>query len=137
MRLTAFTDYGIRILMRLAGEPERLFTIEEMSTDLQVSRNHLTKVVQSLARGGYIETFRGKGGGFQLAPGAGEMPIGKIVRWLEPDTAVVECFRADGGNCTLTSTCRFKHKILAARKAFLQELDSMTLEECAIPTNAA
>ena len=30
MRLTAFTDYGVRILMRLAGEPERLFTIEEM-----------------------------------------------------------------------------------------------------------
>lgn len=135
MRLTVFTDYGIRILMRLAGEPERLFTIEEMSTDLQVSHNHLTKVIQSLAKAGYIKTFRGKGGGFQLAPDAGKTPIGNIVRWLEPDTAVVECFRADGGNCTLTSACRFKHKILAARKAFLSELDSMTLEECAIPAD--
>lgn len=136
MHLTAFTDYGVRTLMLLAGAPERLFTIGEMSDKLKVSRNHLTKVIHALAKGGYIETFRGKGGGFRLAPSAGKTPVGKIVRWLEPETAVVECFRADGGTCTLTSACRFKNKIFAARKAFLRELDSMTLEECAIPMNA-
>lgn len=135
MYLTAFTDYGIRTLMRLAGEPERLFTIEEMSTDLRVSRNHLTKVIQALAKGGYIETFRGKSGGFRLAHNAGKTPIGNIVRWLEPGTAIVECFRADGGNCTLTPVCRFKHTLFDARKAFLSELDGITLEECAIPVN--
>ena len=34
MRLTAFTDYGLRALMRLAGEPERLFTTEEIANEL-------------------------------------------------------------------------------------------------------
>ena len=45
MRLTAFTDYGLRALMRLAGEPERLFTTEEIAREFDISRHHLTKVV--------------------------------------------------------------------------------------------
>lgn len=133
MYLTSFTDYGMRTLMLLANEPERRFTIEKMSADLKISRNHLTKVIQALAKGRYIETFRGKGGGFRLAPDAGKTPVGRIIRWLEPDIAIVECFRTDGGSCNLTPACRFKHKLFDARNAFLRELDSMTLEDCAIP----
>lgn len=133
MHLTAFTDYGIRTMMRLAGEPERLFTIEEMAKDLQVSRNHLTKIIQTLSKGGFLKTVRGKGGGFCLEPDSLNVTLGDIVRWLEPGTAIVECFRADGGSCTLTSHCRFKGRLLAARKAFLHELDSLTIKECAVP----
>ena len=67
MRLTAFTDYGLRALMRLAGEPERLFTTEEIANELAISRNHLTKVVRELADAGFVATLRGSGGGFRLA----------------------------------------------------------------------
>lgn len=119
--------------MLLAGQPQRLFTIDEVSEKLRVSAHHLTKVVQALSKGGYIETFRGKGGGFRLADGVEDIPVGKVVRWLEPDRAVVECFRADGGACTLTASCRFKHNLYAAEKAFLNELDKTTIGECAIP----
>lgn len=133
MHLTDFTDYGIRTMMRLAGEPERLFTIEEMSDDLQISRNHLTKVIQNLAKGRYVKTFRGKGGGFKLEPHALNIKLGEIVRWLEPNIAIVECFRTDGGNCVLTPQCRFKNLLLSARNAFLNELDVLTIGECAIP----
>ena len=133
MRLTTFTDYGVRTMMRLAGAPDRLFTIEEISTELEVSRNHLTKIIQNWGKGGYIQTLRGKGGGFRLAKDPAQITLGEIVRWLEPDTAIVECFRKDGGRCTLTAQCRFKSRLRAAGNAFLAELDRATLKECAIP----
>ena len=133
MRLTTFTDYGVRAMMRLAGSPQRLFTIEEISLELGVSRNHLTKIIQNLAKGGYIQTLRGKGGGFRLAKDPAQITLGEIVRWLEPETAIVECFRKDGGSCTLTAQCRFKNRLHAAGQAFLEELDQATLKECAIP----
>jgi hypothetical protein len=66
MRLTAFTDFGLRALMGLAGDPERVFTTEEIADEFAISRNHLTKVVRKLADAGFVATQRGSGGGFRL-----------------------------------------------------------------------
>lgn len=127
MRLTSFTDFGLRALMRLAGEPERLFTTDEIARDFGLSRNHLIKVVRALAAAGFVTTQRGAGGGFKLARPAEDITLGEIVRLLEVRSALVECFRLDGGICMLTPRCRLK----AAREAFLKELDRTTLAECA------
>lgn len=131
MRLTAFTDYGLRALMWLAGEPERLFTTEEIARAFGISRHHLTKVVRALAAGGIVVTQKGAAGGFRLARPAGSITLGEVVRLLEEGPALVECFRADGGGCLLTPGCRLKGRLEAAREAFLTELDRTTLADCA------
>ena len=66
MRLTTFTDFALRTLMRLAGAPDRSFTTEEIADEFGISRNHLVKVVGTLGKAGYIRTQRGTGGGFRL-----------------------------------------------------------------------
>lgn len=133
MRLTAFTDFAMRALMRLAGEPDRVFTTEEIAREFAISRNHLTKVVRELAEAGFVATHRGAGGGFRLARPAETITIGEVVRLLEARHAMVECFRADGGACVLTPRCRLKGKLALAAKAFLAELDKTSLAECAYP----
>jgi len=133
MRLTAFTDYALRALMRLAGEPDRIFTTDEIAREFAISRHHLTKVVRELAAGGFVGTHRGAGGGFRLARPADEISLGEVVRHLEARHAIVECFRADGGNCLLAPGCRLKGKLAAAASAFLEELDKTSLAECAYP----
>ncbi|MEX2617646.1 MAG: Rrf2 family transcriptional regulator [Alphaproteobacteria bacterium] len=136
MRLTTFTDFGLRVLMRLADAPERQFTTGELATELEISRNHLAKVVQNLARADYIETRRGAGGGFRLALPAGSIPLGQVVRHLEQQSPLVDCFRTDGGSCSLTPHCRLKGRLAAAREAFLAELDTTSLADCAWPGEA-
>jgi len=131
MRLTSFTDFGLRALMRLAAEPGRVFTTEEIAGELKISRNHLTKVIQALAGAGILSTHRGAGGGFRLAQPPENIRLGEVVRLLESRQALVECFRADGGTCVLTPGCRLKGRLAAAREAFLDELDRTTLAECA------
>ncbi len=131
MRLTMFTDYGLRTLMRLAGEPGRSFTTEAIATELSVSRNHLVKVVRELADAGFIVTQRGAGGGFRLARPADDISLGQVVRHLESRHALVDCFREDGGDCTLLPGCRLKGRLAAAREAFLAVLDKSPLSECA------
>jgi Rrf2 family nitric oxide-sensitive transcriptional repressor len=133
MRLTSFTDFGLRALMRLAAEPERLFTTDEIARAFGISRNHLIKVVRELAAAGIVATQRGAGGGFRLARPADDITLGEIVRLLEARSALVECFRPDGGACVLTPKCRLKGRLKAARAAFLRELDCTTLAECAYP----
>ncbi|HWM48319.1 MAG TPA: Rrf2 family transcriptional regulator [Xanthobacteraceae bacterium] len=131
MRLTAFTDFGLRALMRLAGEPNRSFSTNEIASEFGISRNHLTKVVRDLADGGFVVTQRGSGGGFRLARPAQSITLGDVVRTLEQRYALVECFRSDGGTCVLSPRCRLKSRLAAAREAFMRELDGTTLAECA------
>lgn len=131
MRLAAFTDYGLRILMRLADSPERRFSTAELAAEFQVSQHHLTKVAQDLARGGFVTTQRGSGGGLMLARDAQSIRLGEVARHLERRFALVECFRADGGECVLRSRCRLRARLAAAREAFFDELDRSTISDCA------
>lgn len=133
MRLTTFTDFALRALMRLAGEPHRSFSTAEIADEFRISRNHLTKVVRDLAAGGFVTTQRGAGGGFRLTRPAGAITLGEVVRTLEQRHALVECFRDDGGDCVLRPRCRLKLRLAAAREAFMRELDTTTLADCAYP----
>ncbi len=133
MRLAAFTDYGLRILMRLADAPDESMTTSGIAQQFQIPYNHLTKVVQDLARGGFITTQRGAGGGIRLARPAGAITLGEVVRFLEQRYAITECFRADGGACVLTPRCRLKSRLAAAREVFLSELDKTNVAACAFP----
>ena len=66
MRLTSFTDYGLRMLMRMASAPERAFSTTDLAEEFGLSRHHLAKIMQRLAQAGIIETRRGGGGGSPL-----------------------------------------------------------------------
>ena len=131
MRLTAFTDFGLRALMLLAAEPERSVTTEALAEELRISRHHLTKVLRVLSEAGIVATQRGKGGGLRLARDPEGVSLGEIVRLLEARQALVECFRPDGGGCVLTPGCRLKGKLAAAEEAFLRSLDATPLADCA------
>lgn len=133
MRLAAFTDYGLRVLMRLADKPDQALTTSAVATELRIPYNHLAKVVQDLARAGYVHTQRGAGGGVRLKRPPQAITLGEVVRFLEQRYAIVECFRPDGGACLLTPHCRFRSRLVAAREAFLAELDKTSIAECAHP----
>jgi Rrf2 family nitric oxide-sensitive transcriptional repressor len=129
MRLTAYTDFSLRVLMYLALHPNRRPTIAEIAARYGISKAHLMKVVYQLGLKGYIETTRGKGGGLTLAKRLDQITIGEIVRQTEPDMALVACFEPNGPPCIIAPACRLKGKLGEARAAFLKVLDDCTLAE--------
>jgi Rrf2 family nitric oxide-sensitive transcriptional repressor len=74
MRLTSFTDYGLRMLMRMASAPDRAFSTADLADEFGLSRNHLAKIMQRLARAGYVDTRRGSGGGAGMTKGFRRWP---------------------------------------------------------------
>ncbi|HLG88591.1 MAG TPA: Rrf2 family transcriptional regulator [Alphaproteobacteria bacterium] len=130
MRLLASTDFALRTLMRLAVEPDRRLSTEELATDLAISRNHLQKVVQNLADAGFVKTARGVGGGVMLARPAVEIGVGAVARAFESYQPIVECFRADGGLCPLSPACFLKGVLAAAGENFYRDLDRYSLADC-------
>jgi Rrf2 family nitric oxide-sensitive transcriptional repressor len=130
VRLLASTDFALRLLMRLASEPDRHKTSAALARETGVPRNHIQKIVQALADAELVHTLRGARGGVKLAKPAAEISLGAVVRRLEQDQALVECFRADGGACCFSPNCRLRGRLWRAREAFFAELDGASLMDC-------
>jgi Rrf2 family nitric oxide-sensitive transcriptional repressor len=126
MRLTSMTDYALRLLMYLAQQPDRLCTIAEIATVHGISEAHLMKITHQLALAGWIETVRGKGGGMRLAAVPEAINLGKVVRSMESDFQLVECF-GPGNECTITRGCRLASVMSGALQEFMAHLDGHTL----------
>ncbi len=133
MKLTAFADFGLRTLLLLAAGRRSSWSSAELAERLQVSRDHLVKVIQRLAAGGYVQTTRGAGGGVSLAQDPQSIRLGQVLAWMEQEQAMVECFRDDGGSCRLNPMCHLRGRLSAAEKAFYAELDRSTLADCLNP----
>lgn len=133
MRLAEYTDYSLRVLMYCAVHDDRRVTIGELAAQHGVSKNHLMKIVNDLARAGIVETTRGRGGGLRLLQKPQALRIGDIVRRCETDFRLVECFDRSTDRCTLTPQCRLKGLFGAAMQAWFRELDGATLADIAKP----
>jgi Rrf2 family nitric oxide-sensitive transcriptional repressor len=128
MRLTAFTDYALRLLMYAAAHEDRLVTIEEASGVYGISRAHLMKITNRLTKAGLLRAVRGRSGGLTLAKPPREIRLGDVVRITEPDFALVECF-ATGNQCIVTRRCRLRGILHEGIEAFGAVLDKHTLAD--------
>ena len=137
MRLTSFTDFGLRALMRMASAPEKAFSTADLSQEFALSRHHLTKIMAALSQAGIVATRRGGGGGAMLARPADQIRLGDVVRVLEAGQALVDCFAGSGGGCSISPACRLKARLQSAERAFLADLDRSTLADIALPAAAA
>ena len=129
MRLSSQTDYALRVLMLLATRNDTLVTIGEIATRYKISKNHLMKIAHTLSLLGLVDSTRGRTGGLKLAKPAVEISVGHVVRVLENDSALVECFRKDGGKCLITPACRLRGAIAAAAEAFHKTLDTHSIAD--------
>jgi len=129
MRLTAFTDYSLRVLMYLAAEPARRATIAEIASAFDISENHLTKVVHFLGQHRWIVTVRGKGGGIHLRGDASSICVGQVVRATEGAAVPAECFDPEADRCAIVGACRLRGVLHEAVNAFYAALDGYTLAD--------
>jgi Rrf2 family transcriptional regulator, nitric oxide-sensitive transcriptional repressor len=129
MKLTAFTDYSLRVLIYMATKPEQRATIAQIAKAYAISEHHLVKVVHFLGQQGWLKNVRGKGGGLELALAPERIVLGQVVRATEGVAAVAECFESDGGHCAIDCCCRLQGVLREAITAFEAVLDRCTLAD--------
>jgi len=129
MRLTRFSDIGLRVLMYLehAGERPHPVTVAEIGRQFDIPLNHLVKVVGQLAKLGWVTAIRGRNGGLRLAADPARLTIGQVLRKLEGDEGeLVDC---EGTNCALRMDCALRGMLRAGMQAFYTAMDAYTLSQ--------
>jgi Rrf2 family nitric oxide-sensitive transcriptional repressor len=128
MRLTQFSDIGLRVLIYLAGADKQraLVTVGEIARQFDIPANHLVKVVGHLARMGWIQASRGRHGGLRLLADPATLHLGTVLRELEGDAELVDC---EGQNCRLSKNCELRGALAAGLRAFYDAMDRYVLAD--------
>ena len=125
MKLTTQTDYALRTLMYLATRSTRA-NVADIASLFNISVNHVAKVVNLLARFGFIHSTRGVGGGIELAMQPEEISVGDVIEKIEGDLHLLACVGGDE-SCTIHSFCKLKGVLAEAERVQRDYLNSVTL----------
>jgi Rrf2 family nitric oxide-sensitive transcriptional repressor len=129
MRLTAFTDYSLRVLIYLANAAEGRTKIAEIARAFDISEDHVMKVVHLLGQAGVLRNKRGRGGGIELARPARDINVGEVVRLTEHQALLAECFDRKSNTCTLAGGCTLQGALGKALDAFYGVLDRYSVAD--------
>ena len=133
--LSQTVEYALRAAVYLADQAPAARTTEQIAAATRVPQAYLSKVLQSLARGGVVTSQRGMRGGFLLSRKPEELTILEVVTAVDPIRRIRECplgFAAHGVNlCPLHR--RLDDALASVEKAFH---DSTLAEVLAEPTRS-
>ena len=129
MYLSKFTDYSFRILMYLGNNPDKLSTVDELSSILGLSTHHVKKIVYKLSTNNYILSLKGRNGGIKLGMDPNDINLGKLLEITEDNLDILECFSIENNTCSLNNCCKLKPIINDALESFKLELSKYTLDD--------
>ncbi len=84
---TVSSEYAFCILGTLAREERKVVRTEDIASGLGIPADYAAKVLQQLRRAGFLESQRGRGGGFRLARDPREITLLEVVRAIEGEPA--------------------------------------------------
>lgn len=89
--LSQTVEYALRAAIHLASEAPAARTTDQIAAATLVPRAYLSKVLQSLARAGVVQSQRGLGGGMTLAKRPEDLTILEVVNAVEPIQRIRTC----------------------------------------------
>lgn len=84
-------EYALRAVIFLAEQGDSPCTIGAIAAVTKVPAGYLSKVMQSLVRGGIVASQRGLGGGFHLARPADQITLYEVIDTVDPITRITSC----------------------------------------------
>jgi Rrf2 family protein len=125
--ITRDTDYAVRALLYMAKQPERIISVMELSKATKIPGPFLRKILQILQKRKVLKSYKGKGGGFQLAMEPFRISISGLVKIFQGKMQFHECTLSKK-ECPEMLGCSLRAKIGVIEKRLISELDSITLD---------
>jgi Rrf2 family transcriptional regulator, nitric oxide-sensitive transcriptional repressor len=129
VQLSLHADYALRVLVYLGTHPDRVVSTQEISSGYGISKNHLVRVIHTLAEHRYVDIHAGRSGGVTLAREPHLIRLGDVIRNSEPNLRLAECFEKETNTCPIAPVCALKGMLHEALNSFLATLNQYTVAD--------
>ncbi|MDF1612119.1 MAG: Rrf2 family transcriptional regulator [Stygiobacter sp.] len=131
MIYTKTGEYAIRAILFLARQPkEALIMSSEIAEKEDIPAHYLAKILQRMAKYGYVDSFKGRGGGFKITEFAKKSSILEIVERVEGPVINLKCITGLK-ECDEENPCPLHEEWAELRNRIYNLISSRTVQEVA------
>jgi len=133
MSVSQKCQYALRAAFHLAKYRESTpITIAQIAKAQVIPPRFLELILAELRQGGFVESRRGRGGGYLLVGRPDGLTVGRIIRFVDGPMAPVKCVASDASaelDCPLHGNCAFMDMWYRARDAVADVYDNTTFQD--------
>ena len=107
MKISTKGRYAIRVMLDLAEHENGEFvTLMDIAERQEISEKYLESIMAVLSKNGFVQSLRGKGGGYKLTRRPDQYTAGSILKVMEGSLAPVSCLDGEVNTCPRAAECR-------------------------------
>jgi len=130
MRITYKGDYALKTILALAKHYGRSpVTIHDLAKRADIPVKFLEQILLDLKRAGFVQSRRGKIGGYLLARGPAEIKLGEVVRAVDGPIEPIACLGRKYDGCRDVNGCVLRNVWVQVAQATSKIIDNLTFED--------
>jgi Rrf2 family cysteine metabolism transcriptional repressor len=130
LRLSKKVEYALLALQFISSTEGRIVSAKEISDNLNISYEFLSKTLQTLMKKGFIQSIKGVNGGYLLTKDPKETSISEIFEALDESQSIASCMVDDKPlNCNRINDCSLRHPLEKIQRKIENVFNSTTLYE--------
>lgn len=134
-QLSKRVEYGLIAIRHMAkGQSGQIFTTKEISERYNLPYDLLAKIMQKLAKRGFISSYQGVRGGYTFSKNPSSMTIASIIDAIEdkPLVALMQCEIEAPENCIIHGMCTIKDPLMKLQGNINKMMSEMTVMELVV-----
>lgn len=130
MKITYRGDYALKAVLDLALHySAEISTIHDIATRIDAPVKFMEQILLDLKKGGFVESRRGKVGGYHLAMHPSQIKLGEVIRFIDGPIEPIACVEKRYVGCKDLSCCVFKETWQQVAGAISGVIDHITFED--------
>jgi Rrf2 family protein len=123
MQISRKADYALRAITFLVNQPEnKRSSISEIAESEGIPRDFLAKILKELCRTGFLKSFQGVTGGYQLAKDKSQISFLNVIEAMQGEVKVNMCVDDNGG-------CQCNHRISCTMLPFWKKIQKNVVRD--------
>ena len=130
MRITYKGDYALKTILDLAEHfGNGPVAINDLSKRLDIPTKFLEQILLDLKRAGFVESKRGKIGGYSLSKSPAQITLGEVTRFIDGPIEPIACVDKKYSGCHDIGCCVFRSIWDEVAHSTARIIDNITFED--------
>lgn len=126
LKISEAASIALHAMIMLTQNQNRLVSVKEIATKVDISANHLSKVMQRLNKAGFIDSIKGYNGGFKLLIKPEKINFLEIYELFDGKLKTTKCLLAHN-ECK--ENCIFGDLISSVNKQVKEKFENTKLSD--------